>query len=221
MHITNEIEFLIKHPEGWRVLFLSAGLLGIYLSLIINVFLRIRRHQSIFLGFYTAALSLLLLKLSTFVTPIEQISNLLDSAGVAALYLIGPLSFYLFSVSTQSKTSYRLYIQFLPAILAAVLIQLELPSIFHWIYMIGMLHMGTYLLIQSWIIFRKERIHYWNSRYTGLQLALYITTSLALATPAWLQDCLIASMSLTILILTIWIRLMHTAIIHYINKPDN
>jgi hypothetical protein len=231
MLIAAQIENLIKHPEEWRALFLSAGMLGIYLSFIIIGFLRIRKHQSFFLGFYTAALSLLLLQLSTFTTPIDQISVILESGGVGALFLIGPFSFHLFSGRVQNRTSYQYYVQLLPAILAAILFQKKALYIFPWIYTAGMLHIGTYLFFQSWQIFRKEEVNSnsrqkksgtrnWNKKYTGIQIAVYTLSGLALVSPSLQQDHFIASSGLAILILITWIRLMHTAIKQYIKIID-
>jgi len=233
MHNAIEITNLIKHSDEWRIIFLSAGLLGIYLSIIIIGFLSKRKLLSQYLGFYTSALSIFLLQLSTIQVPIEQVSTILDSAGAGALYLIGPLSYHVFSGNTKkNRELYKFCVQFIPAILVSFLIQMKTLSLSPWIYLTGMLHMGVYLLIQSWIMFRKERItsdswqqeeenHNWNKKFTGLQIALYSVSGLALACPIIHQEVFIASICLTILILTIWIRLMHTAIIHYIHKPDN
>jgi len=216
MYTAIEIENMINHPDAWRITFISAAILGFYLSLIITGFSRIRRHQTIYLGFYLVALSILLLHMSTFIVPISQLSAVLDSASAASLFLIGPFSYQLFGKGAiDNRPSILFHLQYLPAILTLVLIQMNTFSLQNWIYLAGLFHTGSYLAFQSWMVFRKER---WKKVYTGIQILAFSAICIAFASSKSLHLQLVTSICLVILITIIWIRLMRTAITQFINQ---
>jgi hypothetical protein len=217
MYTPIEIEIMINHPDAWRVTFISAASLGIYLSLIITGFSRIRRHQTIYLGFYLVALSILLLHLSTFIVPISHLSAVLDSANAASLFLIGPFSYQVFGKgATGKRPSILFHLQYLPATLTLVLIQLNTFSLQNWIYLAGLFHTGTYLAFQTWMVFGRGK--QWKKVYTGIQILAFSAICMAFASSKPVHLQLVTSICLVILITIIWIRLMRTAITQFINQ---
>lgn len=211
MQFPNQIVNPINYSETWNILFLSIALLGIYLSAIVLGFKRVRKAQGVLLGYYTATISILLLSLSTQLNTMPLLNGILNSAGLAALFLVGPFSYYLFLNKGENLRTYAFYIQLLPAI--AVIFISGFESVPHfWFYLAGIIFAGIYLIGQL-IRISKDR---WKKIYTLLQLASFVGICIVcLSSPA--STCsLLSSICLVLLILLIWIRLLYTAYNSYL-----
>lgn len=227
MYNLNQIQCLIINEEIWKIYFFSIGVLGIYFSAIIIGYVKQRDKRNLFLGLYLLSISTLLIHLSSIIYPIDLINEVLESIGVASLFLIGPFSYLMYQRSNDGQVTYLFTIQLIPAVLAAVLIQLLPPSVF-WIYLLGIVHIGCYLVGQSILVFKMDSAYQsdqynhqitqdkWYKRYNLTQVLLFVAISFTCLNCTTVFCYVFASISLVILILLIWIRLLQSAHIKYL-----
>jgi len=208
-----QIQFLLNRPEFWRIQFISIGLFGIYLSIIIIGSGRIKKQQGILLGLYIAALSTLLLSLSSRIHTLPGLDGTLFTAGLVSLFLAGPFSYHLFFTKGIARRPLSFFIQFIPALLAIVLSRIDLFAAF-WIYLAGFIHAGSYMAAQA------LRINFssWRKRYCLAQMASYMVIVIVRIIWPTELNAIISSICLVILILWIWIRLLYTAYLAYLVK---
>ncbi len=227
MNNLNQIQCLIISEEIWKIYFFSIGLLGIYFSAIIIGFVKQRDKRSLFLGLYLLSISTLLIHFSSIIYQIDLINELLESIGVGSLFLIGPFSYLMYQRSSDDWLNYLFTIQLIPAVLAALLVQI-LPLSLPWIYLIGIVHIGCYLFGQSIMVFKMDSAylpdhydhqitHYkWVKIYNLIQVLLFVAISFTCLNCTTAFCYVFASISLVILILLIWIRLLQSAHIKYL-----
>ena len=91
----------LKNPELWRILFISATLLGIYLSIIITGFQKIRKQHSLKLAAFLVVISALLLQLTGSLGNIQYLTLWLNSIGPTPALLIGPFSHQLYKMEKR------------------------------------------------------------------------------------------------------------------------
>lgn len=211
----NSIQSLFKNQESWRILFTSIGLLGIYLSFILLIPSKQKNRLRSLLGFYIVSLSFLLIHIISLIYPYKILNGALKSAGQGSLFLIGPFSYHMFHGHGHLFQSPKFLIQLLPAVVAMFFAQV-FPQLASWIYMAGIVHIGFYMIFQS--IFFSSIYGGWNKRYAGIQLVLFVVTSLTCITCPRLVCNYFTSISLSILILAIWIRLLHNAYSNYLKS---
>lgn len=218
MDNASHIQHHLKNPELWRVLFISAALLGIYLSIIIAGFQKFRKQHSLKLTAFLIVISMFLLQLTGFLGEIHYLTGILNSIGAASALLIGPFSLQLNNRENRIWRNWRFYLQLLPFLTAVFLLQVH-DSFTFWIYLAGGVSAGIYLVIQViklqmggfW-----ENLQTWMGRFTLIQLGFFVPVAIAGITCPALCCKMIVSICLSILIVVIWIRLMYTAISLYI-----
>ena len=208
------IHYEFRNPAMWAVVFLSAAVFGIYLAVIILASVRLRQHQSIFLGLYISALSILLFHMSTLIYPLGQIEVISTSLGVASLYLIGPFSFHIHLKKVVEVRTNLFMIQLIPAMAAGFLINWITP-ISTWVYIVGLVHVGAYLILRGVLINRMKGL--WNKQYTIILMAFYVLVVIANISFSKELSNYFTTICLTVLILAIWIRILRTSISQYIN----
>jgi len=218
----NIIEFNSQIPSQWNLVFLSAALLGFYLSVILAWTNRMRLQQRLLLALFTAQLAILLLRVTRPEVNNRILDILLNYGGIAAIYMIGPLSYKIFTTGRTGLTRNTL-LYFLLSLISLILFG-ALRNAGPWLCTGGIAFTGTCLLLQTIHLFWKSpsREQFfspprncmlrWNKRYTLLQLLLFggICISLLTSKPHIVTACAVA-----ILILVIWIRLIYTAYANY------
>lgn len=209
-----QIQDEFSKSEMWRVVFLSAAVFGIYLSIILIGSRRLRKQHTFILGFFLAAHSFLLLDVSDNIYPIEQLSAVFQSAGIVSLFLLGPLSFHLYDQDDRRKRLLPFIAQLIPAHLALVVIWTVSFS-HYWIYMAGAIYVGAYLLVRL-IMFSGIQGKL-NRSYFIIQMVSYVLVGVSFILCPTNTSYHITAISLAALIMLIWIRLLKTSISKYIN----
>ena len=203
--------------------FISAAILGIYLSIIILVSAKLRGTRGVQLGLFTALISILLLSIMVSAENFRIINQIVQLLGVVALFAVGPVSFSLFTVKDNLNNTYLIFASVLPALISGIL-SIVLNSTLIWLFVAGIIYTGFWLLLQSIGLFRSNLpadwyrllipvgIKTWNIRYTLLQLLTYLVICISFATD---HSSSIISGVVAILILLIWIRMLRSAYITY------
>jgi hypothetical protein len=227
MNHLNQIQCMLVTDEIWRVYFFSIGLLGIYFSAILIGFVKARDLKNVFLGLYLLSISMLLIHLSSIIYQIDLINEVLKSVAAGSLFLIGPFSYLMFQRDGKRQTNTLFTIQFIPAVLAMVFVQI-IPHSESWIYPLGLIHIGCYLFCQSIMVFKKGGTYLsggskhkiiqnkWYKNYNLIQVLLFMTICIAYFTCEIVFCYVFASISIVVLILLIWIRLLQSAGIKYL-----
>lgn len=212
----DQIQNISSNPGVWTVLFISISTLGIYISAILIIRDRFRGRQRTILGLYAASLSILLFHLTSLVHPVWPVEGLLDIAGSAQLFLIGPFSFLLLRGRSPGRGRDSLIFHLIPAALVfgCLVVDLLADST---VYVLGIVHTGIYLFIQSlsWIK-HKSGSDNRDYRLTAVQIVLFLGISITSLTIPMRLCCFVASAGIALLILLIWIRLLYTAYLSYI-----
>ena len=224
----NTIKIISQIPSHWNLLFVSTYVLGFYISLVLAMAKRIHLQHKLLLPLFTTLLSILLLSITCARADNQQLNALLNYCEMAALYLIGPVSYRIFTVNRKAWSRRLTLFWFLPTPISVVLFGV-LKSPGPWIYDAGIFYTGSWLIMQLITVYRESRsdeqllhltqsrMNKWNQRYTLLQLLLFAAICISLATDK--ARILIAG-SVSILILVIWFRILFTAYATYsMNNP--
>jgi hypothetical protein len=201
-----------SYPSFWKVLFLAAAGLGIYLLLIISGNSRLRNQQGVLLGLYTAGLSLLLLNLTTEIYPLQVPGRFIQYAGLFALYIMAPVSCLIQKNQHVQAQGVRKVCHLLPAFSVTIYCLVD-QSYISWLYRAGAIYTGGYLSAQVIQVCKASPGQLnWKKIFTIHQAGVYTIICVSYFT---IHFSLVSSISLSFLILVVWIRLLRTAYLFY------
>ena len=224
----NTIKIISQIPSHWNLLFVSVSILGFYISLVLAWAKSMRFQHKLQLALYTTLLSILLLSITRVPGSMQTLSALLPCCGMLALYMIGPVSYQVFTVIRKVWKRLTTLLSFLPVPLSGILFGV-VGSPDPWLYAGGIFYTGSWLILQSITVYRErisdeQLLHLpkglmssWNQRHTLIQLLLFAAICISLATD--IARMLVAGI-VSFLILAIWLRMLYTAYTTYsMNNP--
>jgi hypothetical protein len=227
-----QIQHASLYHGFWSIFFISIGILGLYLAIILISGKGFRGRPTLFLGLYTGTLAVLLMYLSSELHSFGLTDSLLEIAGVASLFLVGPFSIRLVHYNKKWRRRIFEVLHLVPAIVLSGCTMADWIPL-TWLYPAGLIHIGLYLAVQATRLIRyygsrganhQQGMHIngrWCKRYTTVQIVSLIGVFLAIVTGNPSLPIFLSSLCLSILILLIWIRLLRTAYQAYITKTRN
>ncbi len=218
-----QIPFYAFPQELWRQSFLIISVFGFYLSIVVIISSQLRYKVNIFLGLYTACLSVLLFNvISDGLIPFV-VQRITEYAGIGSIFLIGPSLFHLIYPDKAKKTNTGLLNHFIPAILLITVIIVK-SYVNSFIYITGIIYIGIYLVILSissynkfsnsgfWGLSVKTGSDRWKCRFIIAVVVSYILIVISLLTMDSRLIFIATSSILSFHIIYIWIRLLATSI---------
>jgi hypothetical protein len=154
--------------------------------------------------------------------------SVLQSAGAGCLFMIGPLSYLLFTEAGHTRKPGHQVLFYLPALIAG-LVSLILPEKEALILLGGILFTGCWLALQLVKVFssspgikpfhpkNRARNHHWNKTFSVLQILLFGITCISLPTR---HTRIVVAGCIALLIVVIWIRLLFSAYLVYTNDRN-
>jgi hypothetical protein len=223
MQSFGQIAFRSVLPAPWNLFMLVVIILGIYISTVLLVNSRFRMIRGSLLGLYTAVLALFMGYISSIPDSGGPWQSVMQFAGAGLLFMIGPLSYLLFTETGNTTNTCHQVLYYLPALFAG-LVALIIPERETLILQGGVLFTGCWLALQLVKVFRVSlsrepiqtsntmRNHHWNKAFSVLQIFLFGIICISLTTR---QARIIVAGCIALLILVIWIRLLYSAYLAY------